>query len=135
MADEFVRKDVFDANMRRMETLMEKNLAKHESIAVRLEGKIDTLNQRIDGMSNTLNQRIDGMANTLNQRIDGMANTLTERMNTTIAQYNAFANNIEGDVKAINARFDTLQSRFAWNLAWVGIIMGLVLTVIQRLWK
>ena len=120
MAEEFVRKDVYEADkghtaqrfeaaeklvnsaVERMEAMMDKNLAKHETIAVRLEGKIDTL---------------------------------TERMNTTIAQYNAFANSVEGDVKAINARFETLQSRFAWNLAWVGIIMGLVLSIVQRLWQ
>ena len=73
----YVRKDVFDSKMDRMEAIMDRNLAKHEIIAERLSGKIDTL----------------------------------------------------------NARLDTLQGRFAWNLAWVAIVMSLALTIIQRLWR
>ena len=73
----YVRKDVFDSKMDRMEAIMDRNLAKHEIIAERLSGKIDTL----------------------------------------------------------NARLDTLQRRFAWNLAWVAIVISVALTVIQRLWR
>lgn len=73
----YVRKDVFDSKMDRMEAIMDRNLAKHEIIAERLSGKIDTL----------------------------------------------------------NARLDTLQGRFVWNLAWVAIVISVVLTVIQRLWR
>ncbi|MBQ9527878.1 MAG: hypothetical protein IJR68_09735 [Fretibacterium sp.] len=73
----YVRKDVFDSKMDRMEAIMDRNLAKHEIIAERLSGKIDTL----------------------------------------------------------NARLDTLQGRFAWNLAWVAIVNSVALTVIQRLWR
>ena len=73
----YVRKDVFDSKMDRMEAIMDRNLAKHEIIAERLSGKIDTL----------------------------------------------------------NARVDTLQGRFAWNLAWVAIVISVALTVIQRLWR
>ncbi len=73
----YVRKDVFDSKMDRMEAIMDRNLAKHEIIAERLSGKIDTL----------------------------------------------------------NARLDTLQGRFAWNLAWVAIVISVALTVIQRLWR
>jgi hypothetical protein len=74
---EYVRKDVFDSKMDRMEAIMDRNLAKHEIIAERLSGKIDTL----------------------------------------------------------NARLDTLQGRFAWNLAWVAIVISVALMVIQRLWR
>ena len=95
MADEYVRKDLFDAAMlrmdqrfdaterlvnntiERMETMMDRNLAKHETIAARIEGKFDTM----------------------------------------------------------NARLDTLENKFSWNLAWVGIIMGLVLAIVQHICK
>ena len=106
MAEEFVKKDVCEANIRRMdqrfdatetlinntvermEAIMERNLAKHENIAERLEKKFDILNTRLEGRFDTM-----------------------------------------------NARFDTLQNKFSWNLAWVGIIMGLVLAIVQHFWK
>ena len=95
MADEYVRKDLFEATIRRMdqrfdaterlvnntiermETMMDRNLAKHETIAARIEGKFDTM----------------------------------------------------------NARLDTIENKFSWNFAWVGIIMGLVLAIVQHFWK
>ena len=48
--EKFVRKDVFDARMDRIEAIMEKNLAKHEAIATKLEGKMETLSSRIDSL-------------------------------------------------------------------------------------
>ncbi len=88
-ADEkYVRKDVFDETIRRMETLMDKHIANHERIAERLERKIDVMNTRL-----------------------------------------------EGKIDAVNARFDALQGRFAWNLARVAIVISVLLTVVQRIWK
>ena len=84
MADEFVRRDIFDLYMGRMEAIMEKNLAKHDAIA---------------------------------------------------ADKKADVAELKGDVKAMNARLDTLQNKFSWNLAWLGVIIGLVLAVVQHLWK
>ena len=109
MADEFVRKELFELNNRRvdhrfemteklvssaverMEAVMEKNLAKYDAIASEMRAQNSEMRSQIS--------------------------------------------EIKGDVKALSASFATLQSRFAWNLAWVGIIMGLVLAVVQRLWK
>ena len=84
MADEFVRRDIFDLYMGRMEAIMEKNLAKHDAIAADMTADVAEL---------------------------------------------------KGDVKAMNARLDTLQNKFSWNLAWLGVIIGLVLAVVQHLWK
>ncbi|MBQ3377248.1 MAG: hypothetical protein IJG62_03160 [Synergistaceae bacterium] len=84
MADEFVRRDIFDLYMGRMEAIMEKNLAKHDAIAADMKADVAEL---------------------------------------------------KGDVKAMNARLDTLQNKFSWNLAWLGVIIGLVLAVVQHLWK
>ncbi|MBR0043828.1 MAG: hypothetical protein IJP56_03225 [Synergistaceae bacterium] len=84
MADEFVRRDIFDLYMGRMEAIMEKNLAKHDAIAADMKADVAEL---------------------------------------------------KGDVKAMNARLDTLQNKFSWNLAWLGVIIGLVLAVVQHLCK
>ena len=82
--DEFIKKDLFDLHIQRMEALMEANLAKHDSIAA-------------------------------DMRLDNVR--------------------LEGKIDSLSARLDTLQSRFAWNLAWVGIIMGLVLAIVQNIWR
>ena len=82
--ERYIRKDIFDANMQRMEAIMAANLAKHDSIAADI--KMDNI-------------RFEG-------KIDSMA-----------------------------ARLDTLQSRFSWNLAWMGIVIGTVLAIVQHLWK
>ena len=61
MSEEFVRKDVFDANMQRIEALMEKNLAKQEAIATEIKGDIKALSNRLDGKIETLSSRIDSL--------------------------------------------------------------------------
>lgn len=102
MPEDFVRKDIFDLNVNRvdhrfemmeklvnaaverMEAIIEKNLAKHDAIASEMRIEVSE---------------------------------------------------IKGDVRAINARLDTLQNKFSWNLAWVGIVIGIVLAVIQHVWR
>ena len=42
---------------------------------------------------------------------------------------------VRGDVKALAAQNSAMQNRFSWNLAWVAIVIGLVLTIVQRFWK
>ena len=56
-------------------------------------------------------------------------------MEKNLAKHDAIANEMRGDIKAINARLDTLESRFSWNLAWLGVIVGLVLAIVQHFWK
>ena len=98
-------RDMLSEQFNRLEAVVEKNLAKHESIAS--GGKKD---------------------------IDNLQNDIREIKNYVASLETGYAE-IKGDVKAINARFDTLQNKFSWNLAWVGIIMGLVLAIVQHFWK
>ena len=76
MNEEFVRKDVFEANMRRidqhfdaterlvnntverMEAIIDRNLAKHDAVAAEMRGDIRALNTRIDSMEGKLSQSI-----------------------------------------------------------------------------
>ncbi|MBQ3378154.1 MAG: hypothetical protein IJG62_07765, partial [Synergistaceae bacterium] len=67
--DEYVRKDVFDARMDRLETIIRESNA-------RIENKIDSveqkLNAKIDGVEQKLNARIDGVE----QKLDKVATEL-----------------------------------------------------------
>ncbi|MBR1603303.1 MAG: hypothetical protein IJ667_07675 [Synergistaceae bacterium] len=60
---------------------------------------------------------------------------MNARIDQNLAEYKAIAESINGEVKALKTGFDTLQNKFSWNLAWVGIIMGLVLAIVQHFWK
>ena len=60
---------------------------------------------------------------------------MNARIDQNLAEYKAIAESINGEVKALKSGFDTLQNKFSWNLAWVGIIMGLVLAIVQHFWK
>ena len=84
MADEYVRREILDLYIERMEAISEKNLAKHDAIAAEMRANISEM---------------------------------------------------KGDLKAMNARLDTIENKFSWNLAWVGIIIGLALAIVQLIWK
>ncbi len=57
MADDYVRREILDLYVERLNAIEEKNLAKHDVIAAemrndytRLEGKIDAMNARLNAM-------------------------------------------------------------------------------------
>lgn len=56
-------------------------------------------------------------------------------MDRNLAKHEIIAERLSGKIDTLNARLDTLQGRFAWNLAWVAIVISVALTVIQRLWR
>lgn len=118
--------------------------------------QIKHLRERADSDEKLSNARIELMQafitkamaeqNTLITDIKGEMKAINERMDKNLAEYKVLLSNVRselkddisevrGDVKAINARLDTLQNKFSWNLAWVGIIMGLVLAIVQHFWK
>ncbi|MBR0043230.1 MAG: hypothetical protein IJP56_00125, partial [Synergistaceae bacterium] len=68
------------------------------------------------------------------------------RIDKNLAEYKAIASEMQGNFRAdvvrlegrietVNAKIDTLQNKFSWNIAWMGIIIGVVLAVIQHFWK
>ena len=101
------------ARFDRLEALMAQNLAEQRAIATELRGELKGMNQRID--TNLTEYKL-------------IASGIQGEMRENNAR-------LEGKIEAMNARFDALQNRFAWNIAWVGIIMGLVLAIAQRIWR
>ena len=59
---------------------------------------------------------------------------MNERIDKNLAQYEAIASEMRGDIKAINARLDTQQTKFGWYLTLFGLVITVVVAAIQ-LWK
>ena len=72
MADEFVRKDVFDARMDRMEALLEKTLNEMKADNEILRSELRENNARIEGKIEALTQRVDQNFAFLNMRIESV---------------------------------------------------------------
>ncbi len=51
--DVYVRKDVHDETMKRIEALMAASEARHERIAEEMRGEIKEINAKVDGLYNT----------------------------------------------------------------------------------
>ena len=139
---------------------MEKNLAKHEAMIAKLEASMykrmehaEENMRRLDASNKDLNNKIETMRKDYEISIAVMRRELDKdlkerdekfelkfqlmeaKMDASVAKYEASSNEIIGEIKAINAKFDTLQNRFAWNLAWVAIVIPVIMTIIQRIWR
>ena len=77
---------------------------------------------------------LQGEIKAINERVEGRFDVLNERIDKNFAQYEAVANEMKGDIKAINARLDTQQTKFGWYFTVFGIIITVVVAAIQ-LWK
>ena len=105
MGNDYVRKDVFDATIHR------------------IDQRFDSLEKRMDERFAAMNEKME----------QGFALT-NERMDKHLAQYEVIASHIEGDIKALNARLDTQQTKFGWYLTIFGLVITVVIAAIQ-LWK
>ena len=72
MAEEFVRKDVFDARMDRMEALLEKTLLEMKADNEKLRSEVRENNTRLEAKIEVLGTRIDA----LDTRIDSVQTTV-----------------------------------------------------------
>ena len=78
MSDNFVRKDLHDANMAEIRALMAASEARHEKIAAEIhtevndvKGELKNINTRIEGIVDTFSVAI----NNINDRIDDIKNS------------------------------------------------------------
>ena len=91
----YVRQDVFDARMDRLEAMNEKNL-------IRLEGMINALSEKVDGNFNALSERIDGNFKALSGRIDALS----------------------GRMDGFDYKIDVLQTVIYWGLGILSLLVG-----------
>ena len=73
---EYVRKDVYDANSRRLEALMAKTLAEQKAMNAEIRGELKNIHTRIDGVIDSFGIAIDG----INTRLDDMKDNQSQRL-------------------------------------------------------
>ena len=130
MSEDFVRKDIFELHMQRTEAVTALNLEAQKAMNKRIEEKIDAFNEHMNQTLALMNERIDKKFT----QIDGKIDVLSERIDKNLAQYEAIVSNTDGEIKAINARLDTQQTKIGWYLTIFGLVITIVIAAIQ-LWK
>ena len=99
---EYVRKDVFDISMQRLEALMERNLARQEAIAQEMKADNEKLRSEVK-------TEISGLRNEMKEEIGGLRAEI--RM-------------VDERVNSVNARVDSVQTTVYWGFAIMGLILA-----------
>ena len=108
-----------DTKFDKIEALMARNLAKQEELIGEIRSEVKEVRSEVRELRSEF-KNMDARMSRMEQRLDGLQEDMSE---------------VKGDIKAINANFNTLQNKFAWNLAWVVIIMALALALAQYFGK
>lgn len=73
MSDDYVRKDIYDANMAEIRALMAASEARHERLNAEIRGEVKELRQKLEGDTNLIVSIYDSMNNAINWGIAIMA--------------------------------------------------------------
>jgi len=113
MPDEFVRKEVFDARMDRMEALMEKTLMemKADNEKLRSEGK-----EEINSLRSEVSTAISEMKAD-NEKLRSEMRENNTRLEARIEVVNT-------RIDAMSARIDSVQTTVYWGFALMGLILA-----------
>ena len=119
MPDEFVKKEVFDARMDRMEALLEKTL---------IEMKMDNEKLRSDVNAAISEMKMDNEK--LRSELKADNEKLRSEMKEEIAQLRGETREmgleLKSEIRALDARVDALQTWQYWQIAWIGILVAAV---------
>ena len=160
--DIYVRKDVFEVEMKNLNSNMEKILTKLDTLdrnmneltktvavlAERIEGVNTSLSQKIESVNKSLSERIESVNTSLSQKIEGVNNSLSERIesvNTSLSQKiesvnNSLSERIDGINNSLSRRTDGLEKRIEDNntfLYYILVLFGamLVMPFFNRWWE
>ena len=128
---EYISQDMFDLQIKHLRERADSD----EKLSSARFDKIEALISRNMEEQHAIANEIRGEIKVMNERIDKNFAEYKVLLSDVKSELKEDISDVKGDVKAINARLDTLQNKFSWNLAWVGIIMGLVLAIVQHFWK
>ena len=88
--DIYVRKDVFNLEMKNLNNNMERILNKLDSLETKMDAKFDAMEKKVDKLNdrvnslessvNVLSERLDGVEKKLNEKIDGVDLKLSARI-------------------------------------------------------
>ena len=115
--NEYVRKDVFDARMDRMESLLAQTVA---------EIRLDNVNLRKD---------MEGEMSALRSEMSALRGKLEDEMTDLRGDFNEDVRDLRSDIRVINARLETLQTKFGWYMAMFGVVITVSVAAIQVLLK
>ena len=116
MAEEFVRKEVYETDLKRVETLLEKNLAEFKAIASDIHADVSALR----GEFNTFRAEVRADVN----EIRGDVSALRGEFNTFRAEVRADVNEIRGEVRVLAEHIGTLEAHITTMEYWGAIIIG-----------
>ena len=126
---QYVTLELHDAQLGRIEALIERNLARQEAIASdirgeirELRGEIKALDVKIDGVEQKLNSKIDGVEQKLNSKIDGVE----KRLETKI-------DGVMDAVAITNSRIDDLNNKKSNNIALWAIAAAVGICAFQAI--
>ena len=124
---EYVTKDAFDIQVRSIRDRADSEVRVSDARMDRLEALIarNMIEQR--SAINEFKSEIKGELNGLRSELKVM----NERIDKNLANYEAVASRIEGDVKAINASVQSLQQRRSWDIAWISLAVAVGIALIQ----
>ena len=128
---QYVTKEIFDMQVK---SLRERNEANDKISDMRIE-RLEALVDKALTEIKIGNAQLISELRHETKETKSELKVMNARIDQNLAEYKAIAESINGEVKALKTGFDTLQNKFSWNLAWVGIIMGLGLAIVQHFWK
>ena len=148
MAEEFVRQDVFDARMDRLEAIISQNLSelKNEIKATNermdkniseLKTEIKATNERITQSEALINERMDKNIGELKTEIKATNERITQSTLLINERMERNQNEIKGEIRVLDAKIDSVQTTVYWTFGAITIIIGLVTFVpaIQEFFK
>lgn len=113
--EEYVTLQVHDAQLGRIEELIEHSLARQEAIAndikgeiKELHGEIKALDAKIDGVEKKLEAKIDGVEKRLDAKIDGVEKRLDAKIDGVEKRLDAKIDSVE---QKLNEKIDGVEKR------------------------
>ena len=115
---EYVRKDVFDARMDRMDMLMEKTLTEIKADNEKLRSEVKAA--------------VDGLRSEVNTAIGELRSEMRENDAQIRAEIKVLDSRIDGlnmRIDGVNMRVDTLQTTVYWGFTLMGLILAFAVLV------
>ena len=120
--DDYVRKDVFDARMDRMEMLLEKTTIEIKAYVDTAISEMKAENQQLRNELKTENQQLRNELKTENQQ-------LRDELKTEIRDLRTEIRDVSNEVRLLSTRVDSLENVFYWGLGGFGIILASAILV------
>ena len=147
--DNFIRKDVFDARMDRMEMLLEKTLTGLQGEIrennARIEAKIDKevtelrneMKTEVSALHNEMRAENEKLRNEVKAEISGLRDEMKAEVSGLRDEMKVEISGLRDEMRVNNARLETkievvttqvdfLQTWQYWQLTWVGIFIALL---------